>query len=163
MFLKDITPVQQRLYELLEMDKSCNWTEKHETVFTEIMKFWTTELSLLMPDYKARFVLKSDASDVGPGAVLRQTHGPMASILRALKGAEKNYGITEKELLAAMWAMEKLEHYLLGSHFTLITYHQAIKYIQSKKEFGNSRIKRWFEKIQRFQFDVKYREGVLNG
>lgn len=97
------------------------WTEKHETAFTEIKKFWITELSLVMPDYKARLVLVIDALDVGLGAVLLKTHGPIAYISRALKGVEKNSGITEKKLLAALLIIEKLEHYLLDMHFTLIT------------------------------------------
>jgi hypothetical protein len=68
---------------------------------------------LIIPDFNKRFILESDASDCGKGEVLRQEHCPILYISRALKGSELHYSITEKELLAAIWAMEKCEHFLL--------------------------------------------------
>jgi hypothetical protein len=55
--------------------------------------------------------------------------------------------------------MEKLRFFLDGKKFTLITDHKPLEEIKKKAEFGSPRLMRWIERIQRFVFDVKYREG----
>jgi hypothetical protein len=47
----------------------------------------------------------------------------------------------------------------MGRRFVLITDHKAIESIKTKKEFGSGRIKRWFERLERFDFEIKYRSG----
>ena len=78
---------------------------------------------------------------------------------RLLNKAEKNYSITEREALAALWAMERFKYYLLGRKFKLVTDHKAMERIKSKKEFGSGRIARWFERFEQFDFIVEYRKG----
>ncbi|MGL6119970.1 MAG: RNase H-like domain-containing protein, partial [Fusobacteriaceae bacterium] len=162
MFLKGITEIARPLYTLLNKDIKVEWTPKCEEAFTKVKEYWNNELKLITPDFNKRFILESDASDCGIGAVLRQEHGPILYISRALKGSELHYSITEKELLAAIWAMEKCEHFLLGREFTLVTDHQAVCFINNKRSFGSDRIKRWFDRLQRFTFDVNYRPGNEN-
>lgn len=55
--------------------------------------------------------------------------------------------------------MEKLRFYLQGKEFDLITDHKAIEELKRKKECGSARIQRWFDRLERFQFDIKYRKG----
>ena len=68
---------------------------------------------LRYPDYGKDFKLTTDASNVGLGAVLSQGH-PCCFISRTLNGAEQNYSTTDKELLAIVWATQRLRQYLLG-------------------------------------------------
>jgi hypothetical protein len=116
-------------------------------------------LELIIPNLDDRFEVESDASNVGLGGVLRQNSRPVAYISRCLTKCEKNYTITEREVLAALWSMEKFKYYLEGRRFTLITDHKALEELKFKRVFGNKRIGRWFERIEQFQFDVKYRKG----
>ncbi|KAF9747729.1 Retrovirus-related Pol polyprotein from transposon, partial [Nosema granulosis] len=106
------------------------------------------------------FVLETDASDTGLGACLRQNGRPVAYLSRTLIGAEKNYGITDREVLASLWTMEKLQYHLVGKKFKLVTDHKAIEFIKTKVEFGSARIQRWFKRFEKFNFDVEYRKGV---
>lgn len=108
---------------------------------------------------KKKFMLESDASSVGIGAVLRQEGKPVAYISRCLTKTEKGYSITEREVLAAIWSMEKFRFYLEGNRFDLITDHKAIEEIKRKRDFGSHRIQRWFTRLERFQFDVAYKKG----
>ena len=43
--------------------------------------------------------------------------------------AQENYSITEKEMLAMVFACEKLRPYILGSHVIILTDHAAIRYL----------------------------------
>ena len=56
--------------------------------------------------------------------------------------------------------MEKLQYYLLRWEFTLITDHKAMGELKKKAEFGSARVNRWFERLERFQYEVKYKMGL---
>lgn len=132
-FIKGITELAKPLYGLLNKDEKFIWDLKHEEAFKNIKSQWDRELELFIPDSNKRFELETDASNVGVGAVLRQSQRPVIYISRSLNKAEKNYSISEKEVLGAIWAMEKLQYYLVGREFDLITDHKAIEEIKRKK------------------------------
>lgn len=157
--LKEITKLGAPLYRLLSKEAKFEWTEKDTEVFDRLKDQWKKNLELITPDCNRRFELETDACDIGIGAVLRQEHGPIAYASRALKKTECNYAITEKELLAAKWAMNKFMYYLKGREFDLITDHQAIKQVKKKLDFGNAKIKRWFMESEEYDFVVKYKQG----
>ena len=73
---------------------------------------WAEKLRLRLPDLGKQFVLESDASDIGIGAVLKQGDEIVACFSRVLTPTERNYGITEREFLAGLSAMEKWAFYL---------------------------------------------------
>ena len=60
-------------------------------------------------------MLRTDASDLGLGAVLLQTHDgelfPMSYASRKLSNSEKKYSTIERECLAIMWTLKKFEIY----------------------------------------------------
>ena len=92
---------------------------------------------LITPDYSQPFVLETDASDVGIGAILGQYRGkkvmPIAYLSRALNGAERNYAPVEKECLAVVWAINKWRQYLHDNrYFTVITDNNALVYLKKK-------------------------------
>ena len=87
---------------------------------------------LAYPDFDRDFVLKTDASYVGLGAVLsqRQDNGklhPLSYASRALSPAEKKYPVTELETLVVVWAVRHYKAYLYGHNVTLYTDHSAVK------------------------------------
>ena len=68
-------------------------------------------------------MLRTDASDVGLGAVLLQVFEdgvfPVAYASRKLSDAERNYAIVEREYLAVVWAVMKFSLYLSARRFVL--------------------------------------------
>ena len=74
---------------------------------------------LSYPDYSRRFILDTDASDVGIGAVLSQvredgSEGVVAYASRSLSRPERRYCVTRKELLAVVEFVHHFQQYLLG-------------------------------------------------
>lgn len=159
-FIKDLSPKLSKLYACLHKDKKFKWTDEESKIFKSIKENWTKDLYLIISDHNKSYTLETDASDTGLGAVLLQENQPVAYISRLLSKAEKNYSITEKEVLAALWAMEKLEYYLIGKNFVIYTDHKAMEELKKKKEFGSSRIVRWFERLERFDFIIKHKPGI---
>ena len=158
-FIKNISVIAKPLYELTEKDRKFKWEDKHEKCLLEIKSQWENELELLIPNNEESFELETDASATGIGAVLRQQGKPVAYISKNLTKEEKNYAITEREFLAALWAMEKFQYYLAGKEFVLLIDHKAIESVRSKTEFGSPRIQRWMERLSKFNFKVKYVKG----
>ena len=111
------------------------------------------------------FVLDVDASDVGIGGVLHQIQEGCERVIayasRALNEAEKNYCITEKELLAVRYFVEYFRQYLLGRRFVVRTDHQALVWLYRLKE-PSGKIARWIEILSHYDFGIEYRQ-VENG
>jgi len=78
-------------------------------------------------DYPMKADLSTDASDSGLGAVLSMGQGTVIDYAsRALSSAEMKYTTTEKECLAIVWAVQKLQYFLWGILFTLETDHKPL-------------------------------------
>jgi hypothetical protein len=120
---------------------------------------------LRLPDPDKRFILRTDASDDGLGAVLMQEHDgklhPVSYASKKLSGPERNYSTMEKECLAIIWGIRKFERYLQGVTFTLQTDHKPLTYLRSAK-FVNSRIMRWAMYLQNFDMRVESIKGEDN-
>lgn len=93
----------------------------------------TTTPVLTLPDYEVPFVVETDASDVGLGAVLMQHGRPIAFLSKALSPRHQSYSTYEKELLALVMATTKWHHYLQGHHFIVKTDHQSLKYLLEQR------------------------------
>ena len=81
---------------------------------------------------------------------------------RALRKEERNWSVTEREVLAILQGVEEYKVYLTGQKFTVITDHYAAQFLKKiKNETG--RLGRWSLRLQAFDFEVKYRPGKQNG
>ena len=96
---------------------------------------------LAFPILDRQFVLQTDASDVGLGAILTQIDGNgnervVSYASRTLSDCEKDYSATETELLAVVFAVEYFRVYLLGRKFLLFTDHNALRWLHSTEPKG---------------------------
>ena len=88
-------------------DKNSNWTIKCQHAFDILRACLVSSPVLSYPDYSRRFVLDTDASDTGIGAVLSQTKDDGSEVVTAyascsLSRPERRYCVTRKELLVVM-------------------------------------------------------------
>ena len=121
--------------------------------------------SLTLPLSSDQFVLQTDASGVGLGAVLSvQRDGeelPVAFYSRKLQPRERRYSATELEGLAVVAAVQHFDAYLITHPFVIETDHRALVFLNSAKHV-NGRLARWAMKLQPFFFQIRYRPGSSN-
>jgi RNase H-like domain found in reverse transcriptase/Reverse transcriptase (RNA-dependent DNA polymerase)/Integrase zinc binding domain/Integrase core domain len=142
-----------------------NWGDCQEKAFNRLKDCLTKSPVLRLPDCKESFILRTDASDTGLGAVLEQNINgckqPVAYASRKLLDREKNFTVMEKECLAVIWAIAKFHKYLFGQEFILETDHEPLLYINRSK-LNNSRIMRWALALQPYRITVKAIAGKEN-
>ena len=133
--------------------------------FKDLKNCLCHEPVLQCPDFSLPFVVQTDASGVGLGAVLLQGEGetqlPIQYISRKLFPREMRYSTVEKEALAIKWALDTLKYYLIGKEFVLESDHRALQWIHKMKD-TNARITRWYLSLQPYRFQVQYRPGHKN-
>lgn len=159
--IHNLSALKAPLNEFSQKGKKFVWEDRHQEAFEELKIAVKKAISVAIPDPEKKFTLETDASDTGLGAVLKQDDKIIGFYSTRLTPTQQRYTITEKELLAALWAMEKCKHYLLGKHFDLVTDHKALEALLTKqgKEFGNDRIHRWSIALENFNFTPIYRRG----
>ncbi|CAM5088813.1 unnamed protein product [Eretmochelys imbricata] len=94
---------------------------------------------LRAPDFDKPFLVTTDASERGVGAVLMQKgpdqeFHPVVFLSKKLSERESNWSVTEKECYAIVYALEKLRPYVWGRRFHLQTDHAALKWLHTVKE-----------------------------
>lgn len=141
------------------------WTEEAIAAFHDIQQSLSKQPVLYSPNFDEPFILQTDASDRGLGAVLLQEamegRHPVAYISRKLFPREVRYSTVEKETLAIKWALDSFRYYPLGRGFTLETDHKALQWLEQMKD-TNGRITRWYLALQPFRFTVHHVPGKEN-
>jgi len=138
------------------------WTASCQQAFDSLKDKLTKAVGLGIPDKRGDLVLETDASGVGIGAVLYQfTNGkltPLWFLSRKLNKAEKNYSSRDREALAVVYALVKMEAYLMQKPFILYSDHESLIYFQSQKDL-KGRDWRWVEILANYSFEQRYRKG----
>jgi hypothetical protein len=141
------------------------WTDAAENSFRTLVKHITQEPILCLPDVDKQFIMRTDASDVGLGAVLMQEVSgikfPVAYASRKLLPREQRYSVIEKECLGIVWGIQKFHQYLYGTEFILETDHAPLVYLNRSK-LANPRVMRWALSLQPFRFRLVAIKGSEN-
>ncbi|KAM8718277.1 hypothetical protein ACLKA7_000979 [Drosophila subpalustris] len=72
-FVPNFATLVRPMTELLKKGRKWSWDKEQEEALSQLKEKLTTAPVLACPDFSARFVLQTDASDYGLGAVLTQT------------------------------------------------------------------------------------------
>ena len=156
-----------------EMKKSnlseFQWTPACQEGFNQLKKTLMEAPVLAYPDYSKPFILETDASLKGLGAVLSQKGDDnevhvIAYASQSLQPSEKSmrdYSSAKIEFMALKWSVcDKFKDFLLGSKFTIFTDNNPLCYIKSSK-LGAAQI-HWLSELTLYDFDIVYHTGKSN-
>ena len=166
-FVKDYATIAKPLHHLTEKDCEFVWTEECQAAFDKLRNSLVTSPILAFPDLSKPFILDTDASDTGIGAVLSQKHNDgtervIAYASRVLSKPERRYCVTRRELLAVVFFTKHFRPYLFGQKFILRTDHGSLTWLRNFKE-PEGQTARWIERLQEYDFTIVHRPGKKHG
>ena len=176
-FIKDFSKIAKPIREVItglenQSKRSAKktfveWTEAADSAFEHLKKLCTSTPTLAYPDYKLPFVLHTDSSSEGLGAVLYQKQNDKLRVIayasRSVSKAESHYPAHKLEFLALKWAVcEKFHEYLYGSNlFEVYTDNNPLTYVLSSAKLDACG-QRWVAKLANYNFTIKYKSGLSN-
>ena len=160
-FIPDFATTADPLRKLARKGEPFVWGEEQEQSFQRLKSQVASAPVLAYFDKDVPTHVIADASPVGLGAVLvQEKDGESRAVCyasRSLSQVERRYSQTEKEALALVWACERFHLYLYGlPQFDLVTDHEALKVIYSRKSKPSARIERWVLRLQPYNYQVCY-------
>jgi hypothetical protein len=146
------------------------WPAEHQAAFESIKvlvmsrECLTTIDHANLGDYKV--FVTCDASDWHTGAALSvgtswESARPVAFDCMQLKGAEKNYPVHEKELLAIVHALKKWQSDLLGIPFIVYTDYRTLQNFDTQCDLSRRQL-RWQELMLQYDMEIVYIPGEDN-
>ena len=141
------------------------WSEAMDRAYEKLKTALSTTPILQLPDWDKTFVLRTDASDEGIGAVLLQEHDsilkPVSYSSKKLLPRERRYSTIERECLGIVWAVDKFQVYLYGKEFILQCDHKPLAFMDQAK-FANARVMRWALALQPYRYNLQAIPGTEN-
>lgn len=187
-YIQDFSRIAKPIYELLQVKPGqaavargkskgpqlpsrtpVEWATEHQKALDRLISLLVSPPVLAYPNFDSPFVLHTDASDQGLGAILYQYQNGKLRVIgygsRTLTAAERNYHLHsgKLEFLALKWAVcEKFRDYLFyAPHFTIFTDNNPLTYVMTTAKL-NAVGHRWVGELSDFRFDIKYRPGKAN-
>jgi hypothetical protein len=156
-FIQDFAEVARPLHRLTERNRPFKWSTECQTAFDKLRDCLCSSPILCYPDFSRPFLLDTDASDSGIGAVLSQLDEGRERVVayasRLLSKPERQYCVTRRELLAVVVFTRHFRPFLLGRQFTLRTDHGSLTWLRNFKE-PEGQMARWLEQLQEYDFPL---------
>ena len=143
-----------------------HWGPEQQEAFETLQRLCTEAPILAYADFKAPFILHTDASNDGLGAVLYQNQngqrGVIAYASRSLSPSERNYPAHELEFLTLKWAITGKSHeYLYGAEFQVFTDNNPLTHILTTGKLDATG-QRWVAALSNYTFSISYKPGKNN-
>ncbi|KAH9791984.1 hypothetical protein KPL71_003946 [Citrus sinensis] len=159
-FIHGYASLAAPLTDLLCKD-AFKWTPTAAAAFDALKKAMVEAPVLWLPDFEADFILETDTSNVGVGAVLMQSGHPIFYFSKKLGPRLRTSSTYIKELTAIVEAVHKWRQYLLGRFFVIRTNYKSIKeLLQQLVQTPDQQI--YIRKLLGYHFLIEYKLGCTN-
>nr|GEU51411.1 reverse transcriptase domain-containing protein [Tanacetum cinerariifolium] len=153
------------LTKLLDKDTPFEFDDECHNAFKLLKEKLTCAPIIVSPNCNLPFELMCDASDFTVGAILGQKDGKNFYLIyfarKTLIAAQQNYTLTEKELMAVVFAFDYFQSYLILSKTIVHTDHFALRHL-FKKQDAKPRLIRWILLLKEFDIEIKDTKGTEN-
>ena len=165
-FIENFSDVAYPLTRLTQKNKKFEWTDECDVAFNTLKHLLTTAPVLSYPSSNDPFILDTDASAYGVGAVLSQIQNGKEVVIaygsKTLSRSQMGYCTTYRELLAVVTFVKQFRHYLYGRPFLLRTDHSSLVWLKNFKE-PEGLLARWISLLETYDFNIQNRRVHLHG
>jgi hypothetical protein len=163
-YVRGYSHIVAPLLRLLKNDTQFVWDQECQCAFDKLKEAMTTAPILRLPVMGQKFYLLTDASATAIGYCLAQKNEddvivPCQYGGRSMTLHERNYGISERELLAVLEGVKHFSTFLSNQEFEVLSDHAALAYLQSIKA-TSGRLGRWGLYLQGFRFKITHIAGT---
>ncbi|KAL4378379.1 hypothetical protein GQ457_02G014110 [Hibiscus cannabinus] len=160
-FIKGYATIAAPITDLLKRDDPFQWNVNAHEAFERLKACLCSAPILALPDFDREFVVETDASGVGIGAVLTQNNRPLAFYSKKLSPKMQAASTYHREMYAITQAVAKWRQYLLGRRFVILTDHKSLCEL-TQQTIQTPEQQHWLTKLIGYEFEIKYRPGKLN-
>lgn len=159
-FIKDFGIICRPLFNALKKNEF-QWETDQQLAFQTIKDKLSQAPVLALPNFSLHFILETDASGYGIGAVLMQQGRPLAYLSKSLGPKAAGFSTYDKEAIAILEALKKWKHYFLASSLLIKTDQASLKYINEQKITDGTQHKLLI-KLMSFDYKIEYKKGKEN-
>ena len=156
-------PISELTRGKMRKNSLVKWDQRHNKCLSLLKDKLSSAPILQYPDFTKEFPIKTDASQVGLGAMLTQEYEikgkkismPFCFASRSLKGAKRQYSVTDQEGLTVVWAVKTFKSYIMGTCFKIVTDHNTLKALVNKASI-KVQLAWWADYFISFDMDIIY-------
>ena len=165
-FVPGYTELAKPLHKAAAKGANFKWTGECQVAFEKLKEVLTQSPILVYPEPGQPYILDTDASDTGSGAVLSQLREGLEKVIayfsKTFSKEERNYCVTRREMLAIVRAVKNFHPYLYGQKVTVRTDHSSLTWLFQIKE-PKGQLARWLEILTQYDLTLEHRRGLKHG
>lgn len=144
------------------------WTKDYAGAFERFKDAIVEACTLFYPDYSLDWFVRSDASELGVGAVLLQVfidesgspvQQPIAFASQKFSEQARRWSTYEQEAYGIFFAVHSFEYFLVCKTFVVETDHRNLQWIENSPI---PKVIRWKIYLSRFNFQIRHISGKSN-
>lgn len=159
-FVRNYAFVAAPLTDLLKKD-SFKWSEEAQLAFDRLKKAMTKAPVLALPNFDEDFILETDASGLGMGAVLCQKGHPICYFSKKFCPRMLQASTYVRELCAITTAVKKWRTYLLGRKFIIYTDQRSLRELMTQV-VQTPEQQFYLAKLLGYSYEIIYKPGAQN-
>lgn len=169
-FIENFSEIASPLTKLTCKNVKFVWNRECQKAFVILKQKLVSAPILNYPQKEGKFILDTDASLNGIGAVLSQIQiengkeieRVIAYASKTLSKSEQNYCTTYRELLAVNVFVKHFKHFLYGNKFLIRTDHASLIWLRNFKN-PEGMLARWISNLETYDYELVHRKGTLHG